>query len=547
MCNTLQLVRALKDHGEDFQWYPTTTEIIETIKNDLEEHLNKGASILDCGSGDGRVLNALTKGKKYAIEKARPLLDALDKNIFVVGTEFKAQTLIDKKVDMVFSNPPYSEFQHWSAKIIKEANSAYIYLVIPSRWIDSLEIKEAIALREAETKVLGSFDFSNAERQARAKVDIVRITLKYRGGHSCNRPKTDPFDIWFDEYFKIDIKKESQPEYDRQRQTKVSLNESLKNELVSGDDLVIILEKMYQKDLAELIKLYRSLSDVNPELLRELDINLKSVKESLSHKIENLKDRYWNELFDNLSVITDKLTTGSRKALLSTLTAHTHVDFSVSNAHAVVSWVVKNANAYFDKQLITLVEKMTEKANIQLYKSNQRTFRDEDWLYTRRPNELERYHLDYRIILHRMGGIITNHWDYCGANKLSEISTNFINDICTIATNLNYDTEGLQRAGNFEWESNSQNIFEFRDRTTGDLVNLFVVRAFKNGNLHIKFNPMFICRLNVEFGRLKGWLKSPKEAEQEMGIDAESALYSFNSNLQLTASNTLALDFDKAA
>ena len=99
----------------------------------------------------------------------------------------------------------------------------------------------------------------------------------------------------------------------------------------------------------------------------------------------------------------------------------------------------------------------------------------------------------------------------------------------------------------FRSESNSQNIFEFRDRTTGDLVNLFVVRAFKNGNLHIKFNPMFICRLNVEFGRLKGWLKSPKEAEQEMGIDAESALYSFNSNLQLTASNTLALDFDKAA
>jgi len=547
MSNTLQLVKTLKDQDEDFQFYPTTTEIIKVIKNDIEEHLDKPASILDCGSGDGRVLNALTTGKKYAIEKARALLNALDKDIFVVGTEFESQTLIDKKVDVIFSNPPYSEFQHWSEKIIKEANSAYVYLVIPSRWTDSLEIKEAIELRDAETCVLGSFDFSNAERQARAKVDIVRITLKYRGWHSVNRPKTDPFDIWFDEYFKIDIGKESQPEYCRQSQTKSSLNESLKNELVSGDDLVIILERMYQKDLAELIKLYQGLSDVNPKLLRELDINLKGVRESLCHKIENLKDSYWNELFDNMSVITDKLTTGSRKALLSTLTAHTHVDFSVSNAHAVVSWVVKNANAYFDKQLITLVEKMAEKANVLLYKSNQRTFRDEDWFYTRRPDELDRYHLDYRIILQRMGGIITDKWSYNHGNGLAEIAGNFINDICTIASNLDYDTEGLQRASIFEWESNSQKTFEFRDRSTGEPVNLFVVRAFKNGNLHIKFNTMFICRLNVEFGRLKGWLKSPKEAEEEMGIDTASALYDFNSNLQLTANNIVALDFKKAA
>jgi hypothetical protein len=548
MGNTLQLVKTLKDTGEDFEWYPTTTEIIDVVKSDIDENNDDThLSVLDCGSGDGRVLNALTKGKKYAIEKSRPLLNALDKSIFVVGTDFKSQTLIDKKVTVVFSNPPYSEFAQWATKIIKEANSAFVYLVIPSRWSENEAIKEAIDLRKAEVEVLGSFDFINAERQARAHVDIVRVALRYTGRFSGEAPKANPFDIWFDEFFKIDIANEEQSKYDLQSRSEASLHNKLKNALVTGGDLVIILEELYQKELANLIKIYQSFSDVDPSILRELDVNVRSVREGLCHKIENLKDRYWNELFNNMTTITDKLTTASRKTLLTTLTAHTHVDFTVANAHAVVTWVVKNANSYFDDQLIATVERMTEKANIQLYKSNQRTFGDEKWRYCRMPDDLDRYQLDYRVVLQRIGGIVTDSWSYSHGNGLSESASDFINDLCTIATNLGYDTQGHERANNLSWESNAKRQFEYKDASTGEDKSLFDVRAFKNGNLHLKFNPKFICRLNVEFGRLKGWLKSPKEAEEEMDIDAQTAMASFNTNLQITANNALALDFKKAA
>lgn len=95
----------------DFEWYPTTNEIINAIKDDLSSEFDCSYSILDCGAGDGRVLKALSKGKKYAIEKSKPLLNALDRSIFIVGTEFTEQTLLDKKVDVIFSNPPYSEFE----------------------------------------------------------------------------------------------------------------------------------------------------------------------------------------------------------------------------------------------------------------------------------------------------------------------------------------------------------------------------------------------------------------------------------------------------
>lgn len=71
------LVAELKDNQQDFEWYPTTDEIIEAIKNDLEnQKLDGKYSVLDCGAGDGRVLNALTEGRKYAIEKSKPLLNA---------------------------------------------------------------------------------------------------------------------------------------------------------------------------------------------------------------------------------------------------------------------------------------------------------------------------------------------------------------------------------------------------------------------------------------------------------------------------------------
>lgn len=123
------LVAELKDNQQDFEWYPTTNEIIEAVKHDLSnQKLDGKYSVLDCGAGDGRVLKQLTDGRKYAIEKSKPLLKALDRNIFVVGTDFMEQTLIDKRVDVVFSNPPYSVFNQWMTKIILEARAKLLYL-----------------------------------------------------------------------------------------------------------------------------------------------------------------------------------------------------------------------------------------------------------------------------------------------------------------------------------------------------------------------------------------------------------------------------------
>ena len=305
-------------------------------------------------------------------------------------------------------------------------------------------------------------------------------------------------------------------------------------ELVRKQGLVNTLEQLYIRDLQHLIKNYQSVCDLDSELLTELGVSVRGLKGALKLKISSLKDSVWRELFDNLSAVTDRLTSDSRRRMLDKLMGQTNIDFTASNAEALIIWMIKNANQYYEQQLITVVERMTEKANVVMYKSNQRTFGDEQWRYCRRPADLERYQLEYRVVLDRVGGLCNSEYSFeHTASGLSDRAAEFIDDLRTVASNIGFDTFGLAGAHSFQWASNLKNEFEYTDITTGEAKVLMEVKAFKNGNLHIKFAPDFMIKLNVEMGRLKGWVKSASHAADEMGVSEAEAAASFGSNLQL--------------
>src|SRR5690554_152734 len=417
------LVQSLKESGSDYEWYPTTDEMLSVVREDLRDYFCvRGeravtASILDCGAGDGRALMALTEGDRYAIEKAEPLIDVMDQDIFIVDTDFHKQALLDKRVDAVFSNPPYSEYVAWTLKILKEANASVAYLVIPERWASNADIQDAIKARKAKVDVIGSFDFLEADRRARAKVDIVRVNLAgQERAHwfSSVDPYVDPFDLWFDENFPMDIPEGERSSFDQRESTRSSIKSRVADsrELVKDRGLVHLLEDYYYRDLEHLVSNYQSVANLDAELLCELGVNVRSLKEALKLKIKSLKDLFWRELFDNLGAVTDRLTSESRSRMLSKLMDNTSVDFNAQNAHALVIWMVKNANRYFDQQLIEVVERMVDHANIALYKANQRTFGAEQWRYCRRPDDLDRYALEYRVVLDRVGGLCNSEYSF---------------------------------------------------------------------------------------------------------------------------------------
>lgn len=529
------IIPMLKENDQDFEWYPTTTEILQTVKKDMTYHFGNhhgeinGASVLDCGAGDGRALEFLSgAGGMYAIEKSKILLNEMPADVFMVGTDFEHTTLIDKKTDVVFCNPPYSEFEQWAAKIIREANAAMIYLVIPERWENSEPIKHALETREAEAKTIGSFDFLKAERKARAKVNILSIQLYSKKSYNREQePTTDPFAIWFDNQFFPKADKTEAMDETKKAQT---FQERIESKLVEGRGVIPVLVELYNHEMATLQKNYAAVAELNPDILEELGVDTHSLQGALKQKIEGLKNKYWQELFDNYQSITSRLTKHSRETMLKRLCKHMSVDFTESNIYAVTIWAIKNANKYYDAQLIQLVEGMIGAANITLYKSNQRTFEKEDWYYCRQPEGLDRYALELRIVLSNTGKIKgTDEYGWEFHNNLSNRGHEFLADIAAIANNLGWFSFDDSRW--FDWESNKKQDF----RSDNSL--LMSVKAFKNGNMHLKFNQDFIKKLNIEFGRLKGWLKNKQEASEELNIPVEEIAEFFNTNYRLTSAN----------
>mgnify|MGYP003308812354 CR=1 FL=1 len=243
--STASLIKELKEAGEDYELYPTSPEMIKAIWEHHRKPYSDGSgysikifgNVLDIGCGtcnfkkyvdefnepfvekhsDGSRYrgDSVYINTYYVIEKSKILIDKLDPETIVLGTDFQQTTLIDKPVDTIFCNPPYSEYEDWTVKIIKESVCKDIYLIIPQRWKNSEKIN--IALQKYITTpysryrdtfddldkvtVLGSFDFMDAERSARAKVDVIYI-------NKSDTRKESAFDTFFDEVFTMEDKKE---------------------------------------------------------------------------------------------------------------------------------------------------------------------------------------------------------------------------------------------------------------------------------------------------------------------------------------------------
>jgi hypothetical protein len=536
------LVDTLKENQQDFEFYPTTKEIISKVFRAIKDLGDSHIELLDIGAGDGNFFRIFEEvnvpGKdgrdisltKYAIEKSLILVGRMPSDIFVVGTDFDSQTLIDKKVDIIFCNPPYLEYERWALKIIKEANAKHLFLVIPARWKESEMIKDALEKRRPGVKaykIIGSFDFQESNlRPSRAKVDILHIDLKGED-YRQDGPEVDPFDLWFDETFKINADKEKSYSYDDSQKKREEIHSS---SLVEGHNLIERLEELYEEELKELLNTYRAIETLNPSILKELDINIEGVKKGLRMKIEGLKNLYWHELFDNLEKLTDRLTSKSRNEMLKTLTDHTNINFTAHNAYAIVMWAIKNVNQYIDKQLCEVYRELTEPCNVKNYKSNKRMVEDR-WRYNQNATH---YTLDYRIVCERhycFSRDTYGKYDY--PDGLHKEQHNFLNDICTVAKNLGFYV--TERTSNFQWEPGSPRDFNF---LRGESSEVFMnVRAYVKGTIHIKFNQEFMKALNIEASRLNKWVKSPQELNEETDISLEEIVKHYGKNIKIVPSS----------
>lgn len=506
MISSAAVLRELKEENEDFEWYPTTDEIIRSLVKDVERVLDDDEiriridSVLDIGAGNGKVLRAFPDKDRYAIEKAQKLCALLAPMAFIVGTDFWQQSLMTKKIDLTFCNPPYSEYEAWATKIIRESSSKVVYLVLPKRWNKSVDIEAALKYRDGEVKIVGSFDFEDAEdRKARAKVDLIRILL--------SQDSDDAFDRFFDEEFSGLKARFDQAEKEEAK----GPDDSKFKQLVMAENYVEAIVRMYDEEMLKIRHHYDCIATLDADLLREFNVRPADILKCLKERLCALKQVYWRELFDRMRPITDRLTTKKRRTLLDTLNDNGHVDFTVQNIQAVVIWVLAHASKYIDEQVMEVFDEMISKANVRNYKSNQRVYEFNRWRYEQEhPTHIA---LDYRLVLEHSGGIShARSWE----KGLEERARDFLRDLCAVANNLHFhvDTSDTRFVLPSAWTAGSREEFYFTRDGKRDI--LFDVRAFLNGNMHIRLNQQFALALNVENGRLRGWIHTPSEAAQEL-------------------------------
>lgn len=545
------VISELKSKNEDFEFYPTTTEIINKVINDLKnnwwQYHSRCSSILDIGAGNGKVLKAIRDYKDaqgnedfkhcdfYAIEKAETLRGLLDKDVYIIGTDFYEQSLIDKTIDCTFCNPPYSEYETWATKIIRESASKVIYLVIPRRWTESHDIKEAIKYRDAKYKTIGEFSFIDSEdRSARAIVNLIKIEL--------SSEKDDAFDRFFDVEFGH-LKNKFVDEEKCEKEEPGEEDKGKFGSLVLGKNYVKSLVEMYKSDISNINRNYEAVGKLDVGLMKEFDINPQKILKLLKERLKGLKKLYWSELLTRMSEITDRIISKKRKQLFDKFNENGHVDFTESNIYAVVLWILKNASDYIDAQIIEVYEEAISKANCRNYKSNTRVFEYDRWRYNEdKPSHV---YLEYRIVLEHTGRI-ERSWSG-DRYSLSERACDYIKDILTIANNLGFK---CQTSDGRLWHYSREEYWfpgkpqEFRCIHNGNNEVLMEVKAHLNGNIHVRFNQKFSLALNVEYGRLKGWIHSGKHAAEEMS-DNNAAQY-FKSNLTLLPPSFMMIEGPRA-
>ena len=562
------IVQKLKENGENWEWYPTTQEIVDCLVNHISEQESYGekeyktpySSILDIGCGNGSFFKKFDNTKqvkynlnlkynanhliykRYGIEKSNVLYEQLPDNIILLGSDFYEQTLIDKQVDLIFCNPPYSDYEGWTEKIIMQGNCEAIALVIPERWKNNEKIAYALKKRNMKAEILGSFDFENADRRARAKVDLLFITYddkEYKGNNDYyykTKVKTDPFDVWFENTFKIDAEQEEKREYEKEEQKK--------NELIEKGDTAELLVKFYNADMEKLYNNYRQLEKLDADIFKELKVDIKNLKESLKSRISGLKHIYWDMLFRKYNRITQRLTSKSRQKVINKLNDNTAIDFTINNIFQLTMWLIKNSNKMFDEQISEFFLELCNSETIHRYKSNLR-WNEDDWRYIKQgldennwrrdiqenKKKLKNVMLDYRIVVKAYSNFSFS--EYTSRVEMKDDCYNFLEDLYIIADNLGFNV--LRRLPQSKWEVDYD---EWRDFDIYYSVNgkeiLFAnVKLYKNGNRHIKFCKKFMQKLNVEMARINGWIHDKSEAIKEMEISEKDINKIWQSNYKI--------------
>jgi hypothetical protein len=540
-------VLILQAANEDFEWYPTTDEILAAFADDLygQAKIIKGighdkryyddetgthhdlvsiGTMLDVGAGDGRVFNAIkdkSKGRRFRVEKKYGIEianaqsdDLIRKGIFIIGRDFFQTSLIDKNYAVIFSNPPYSIYEGWTLRLLRESAFLVMYLVLPARWETNKEI--LYEMNRFDYESIGEYDFSHGERAARARVNLIRIrnkTRKYEdySGFTCTEYAVEnPFDRWIEKYIGTFDEVPEEEAYDYEEEERFLA-------LKRGNDIDQLIDD-YSAEMNSLLEGMKAVKCLPSCATRALKIDKKSLHEIIKQEIAAMKKRYWRLAFEKLNAVTERLTYDTRDKLLGEMEEFKSLDFNAGNIRSIVIWIIEHHNEYTKEQTVAVFNSLAEPDFIKAYKSNVHWDKD-TWRHSRLavkyPNGIpEKYMLDYRFVARSSAG--------CGRGNKSSV----VDDLIVVLRSLGADIPRIQKVNAIIKQKKQETTFYNYAKQKNETA--FECRFYENGNVHLKVNQALMTKFNVEVARILGWVRGPKDIQNEFEVSEKEAAELWN-------------------
>jgi hypothetical protein len=562
---TAEKVKMLIAQGQDFEWYPSTDEILAAFSKDLyaqakrfavngyrrnrnesyfthnercynsetEQHedMVSIASMLDVGAGDGRVFRAIKDPRPgyrfgidemFGIEKARAQSDDLiRKGIFIIGRDFFQTTLIDKEFSVIYSNPPYSLYDTWTVRLLKEASFGLMYLVLPIRWEQNKEIMREI--KNYEHEIIGTFDFLQGDRSARARVNLIRITRKVEkiDGRVYMKESSDPFVRWIEEYIGTfeDLREDKLNKYREEDKWLISKKDNKIEQLV--DD--------YNYEMRTLIEGFQAIGKLPGHVLKSIDLDKASILQIIKQNFESMKDRYWRLAFEKLDAVTTRLTSSTRNSLISRMKQFNTLDFNLDNIYSIVIWVIENFNKYTNEQIVKMFNDITEPEYIRAYKSNihwdkdtwrnsWRNYKDNPFSGEKGKGKPEKYILDYRFVTRSRGDFHGYPGNY-----------SIVDDFVVILRSLGADISNDIKTNPKDYGERQEVLMYYKGKTQTALE----CRFYQNSNVHVKVNQELMMKFNVAVAKILGWIRGPEDIQEEYEVSAAEAVKYWNTDTLL--------------
>lgn len=535
------LIAKLKEQGQDYEFYPTHARHIELMLNDYLDNASRGRKplkMLELGAGDCRVSLAFKERITdlqacQFVEKSFVHIDnmSLSDELTLVGTDFWQTDLNSLPSDIIFCNPPYSEFEAWTTTILQSAIFNTLYLIIPKRWENSQTIADTIKQRALSVHLVAEEDFLDADRKARANVHILRIVAQgdlidksspHASYHSTQSGKSATYctglshrcDPLISVFANLQDEK-PQSARDKEQGYRRQAQESFDNR-----DLAKLIES-YNAELAEIRQDIDLLASASPRLIHFLNADVSTIVGLLRDNLRGLKNSYWHTFFNSYEPITSRLTQKQRERFNQNfLKSQSHLDFTFANCYAVTLLAIKYAGERTDDQIKDLYYTLLSPENIQNYKSNQKVYDGEAFRY-RHSDTISHVRLEYRVISPCR---VTSGYSFDDPKRFFDEKPylsnphylDFIADYVAIARTVG----ACGTKYDIKTKDDKVPAFGTVFYIMANEAVLFEVRFYQKGTAHIRFSQDFALRLNVALGRVMGWVRSAQDVQDEFGAEA---------------------------